>query len=75
MNLYTELFGVVLDAPRTIVDIIAIATNGFIGEELGRGGRLIFCYGDASVGDRVIINQSGLIIQSIEKLEWVEIIL
>lgn len=75
MNLYENLFGAVLEAPRTIVDIIAIAANGFIGEELGKGGRLIFCYGDAVVGDRVIIDQHGLILQKIAKLDWVEIIL
>lgn len=75
MNLYEKLFGVVLIAPRVVVDIIAVTTGGFVGEELGRGGAIMFCFGDADVGDRVIVNSSGQVIQKLEKLEWVEIII
>lgn len=75
MNLYEKLFGVVLIAPRVVVDIIAVTTGGFMCEELGRGGTIMFCFGDANVGDRVIINSNGQIIQKLEKLEWVEIII
>lgn len=75
MNLYENLFGVALTAPRLVVDIISITSGGFVGEELGKGGTIMFCYGDASVGDRVIINQSGQIIKKLEKLDWVEIII
>lgn len=73
MNLYEELFGIALSAPRVVVDVIAVTTGGFICEELGRGGAIAFCFGDANVGDRVIINQSGQIIQKLQKLKWVEI--
>lgn len=73
MNIYENLFGVALSAPRVVVDVIAVTTGGFVCEEIGRGGAITFCFGDASVGDRVIINQSGQIIQKLQKLEWVEI--
>lgn len=75
MNLYENLFGVSLTAPKTVVDIVAVTTGGFVAEELGRGGAIMFCFGDAEVGDRVVINQSGQIIQKLQKLEWVEIII
>lgn len=75
MNLYNELFGSVLQPPRTIVDIFAERTGGFMGEEVGHGGAVVFCYGTANVGDRVIVDHNGQIIQRIEKLEEVEIIL
>lgn len=75
MNLYENLFGVALSAPRVVVDIIAVTTGGFVCEELGRGGVISFCFGDAQVGDRVVINESGQIIQKLQKLEWVEILI
>lgn len=75
MNIYENLFGVALSAPRVVVDIIAITSGGFIAEELGKGGAVMFCFGDAEVGDRVVINQNGQVIQKLEKLEWVEIII
>ncbi|MGL4673616.1 MAG: hypothetical protein ACRCXK_02020 [Wohlfahrtiimonas sp.] len=75
MNLYDKLFGDVLDPPRIIVDINAIATNGFIGTELGKGGSTVMCFGDAEIGDRVIVDQNGTILQKINKLDWVEVIL
>lgn len=75
MNLRDKLFGDILDAPRVVVDITAIATNGFVGQELGKGGNTVFCFGDADVGDRVIVDQSGMILQKINKLDWVEVIL
>lgn len=75
MNLYEKLFGIALASPRVVVDIIAVTSGGFVCEELGKGGSIMFCHGDAQVGDRVIINESGQIIQKLQKLEWVEIII
>lgn len=75
MNLYQNLFGVALSAPKVVVDIVAITSGGFVAEELGKGGAILFCFGDAEVGDRVIINESGQIIQKLQKLEWVEILI
>lgn len=73
MNLYENLFGVALSAPKVVADIIAVTSGGFVAEELGKGGAIMFCFGDAELGDRVIVNQSGQVVQKLVKLEWVEI--